>query len=287
MTASIDLQLGALDLQIAPDAGGSIARFCIAGRDVLRRAAQSEGSAAAALSMSSFPMLPYANRIRNGCFEWQEDTFHIPANIRTSALPIHGVGWLRPWHPLGRVSTTRAQICLDHLPDESWPFAFTAVQTFALHPDGLSVHLDLHNPGPHAMPATLGFHPFFPEKPRLQTITKGLWETDQHCLPLRQIGPAPLNKQLARGAALNDLDVDNTLTGWSRLATLGWPGLSVELSASSLLSCLHLFTPPAEPFVCVEPVSGPADGLNPSHRPVVLAPDQRVSVEMRIAPRLI
>jgi aldose 1-epimerase len=258
----------------------------MAQRDVLRCAPTSAADCASAVLMGSFPMVPFANRIRNGCFDWQATTIHIPANINGSALPIHGVGWLQRWRPIGQCTSTRAQIRLIHEPDQAWPFAFAADQTFTLDAAGLEVQLDLRNSGDHPMPATLGYHPYFPAKPRLQTITSGIWESDQNCLPVRHLEAAFINQQLASGVGLEQFDVDHTLTGWNGVATLDWPGLRVDLKASTPLSCLHLFTPPSEPFVCVEPVSSPADGLNSPHQPMSLAANQSVSIKMRIEPRL-
>jgi aldose 1-epimerase len=286
LTDVIELRHGALSVQLAPAVGGSIARFCIAQRDVLRCAPTSAADAASALVMGSFPMVPFANRIRNGCFVWQGTTIHIPANIDGNALPIHGVGWLKRWRPIGQYTSTSAQIRLHHEPDQAWPFAFTADQTFTLNTEGLAVQLDVHNSGDQPMPATLGFHPYFPAKPRLQTMTSGIWESDQNCLPVRHLEAASMNQQLASGAGLEQLDVDHTLTGWNGMATLNWPGLRVDLKAASPLSCLHLFTPPSEPFVCLEPVSSPADGLNSPRQPMSLALNQSVSIKMRIEPRL-
>ena len=59
---------------------------------------------------------------------------------------IHGVGWQRAWRVL-EAGVDFARLSYEHQPDETWPFAFVAVQTFRLTTNELVLTLHVENTG--------------------------------------------------------------------------------------------------------------------------------------------
>ncbi len=76
---------------------------------------------------------------------------------------------------------------------EAYPFAFHLVVRYALAASGLRMELELHNPAPTPLPASLGLHPAFrwPLTPELSKAA--------HRLVFRADEPGPLHRLDGRG----------------------------------------------------------------------------------------
>ena len=49
------------------------------------------------LEASSFPLVPYVNRIRGGRFTFRGREVRLAPNMAGDPSPLHGQGWLDPW----------------------------------------------------------------------------------------------------------------------------------------------------------------------------------------------
>ena len=86
----LNLIAGELTLDIAPEIGGSIARFRHGDQDLLRPAPPGADDAGA---MASFPLVPFSNRVRGGQFECDGRTVTLSPNLPGDPSPLHGQGW--------------------------------------------------------------------------------------------------------------------------------------------------------------------------------------------------
>lgn len=258
------LRLSAADttLDICPEVAGSIWRFQHQGRDIMRPA---QAGTTDALMTSSFPLVPYCNRIRNGEFSVEGHKVKLSPNLGNGhPHPLHGQGWRNPWQVV-EATPARAVLSYHHAADE-WPWAYEAVQVFELRPDGLRCFLSVKNLSRGVMPAGLGFHPYFPRtrQTRLKAATTGIWRADDECLPVSWHS-GPLRKDWSK-TDLVDLDVtiDHCYTGFGGRAEI-YEGdrLSLTLRASPDCKWMHLFAPlDGLDFFCVEPVNHMPDPFN-------------------------
>lgn len=304
----LQLQAGELRLSLTPDVGGSIAGFSRQWSEHGRehelqwlRPASAEGLAARnPLTMASFPLVPFCNRIREGRASFEGREIRFPPNhpAEDSPHPLHGIGWQRPWQ-VESAGASRAVLTLRVDAGPAWPWAFTARQTFELRPDGLQVRMALTNEDTAAMPAGIGHHPYFPHEPgtRLQTDAGAMWEADGEVMPtgLRETDAV---RQLRAGALLADLHTDNNFTGWSRRALVEWPAdaqgprRSVLMQADAPLDFFVLYCQRGYDYFCAEPVSQCTDWLNLAGRygadvlgGARLAPGQTLEARFTLAPR--
>ena len=94
---------------------------------------------------SSYPLIPYSNRIAHGRFSFQGIAHQLALNFGDHPHSIHGNAWQIP----GRWMRQRIRIAGSrsiHRPledAEAWPFAYRAEQVLAVSPDGLSITLEL------------------------------------------------------------------------------------------------------------------------------------------------
>ena len=251
--ASLELTAGALRLALRPDLGGAIAGFWHRDRPVLR--STDPASLTRARSGACYPLVPYSNRIAHCRFSWGGQERHTRPNFEGSPHSLHGVGYLRPWTVV-RHTAREAELQLTHPGDEDWPFAFEATQFVTLEDDALSLRLSVVNRAGEAAPVGLGWHPYFPKRPRsrIHAELSGRWDNDDARLPVRHVVQHSIDADVAY------LEYDNCFTGWQGTARLRDEVFSLKLSSS--LTHLVVYTPPLQDFFAVEPVSHVNNALN-------------------------
>lgn len=257
------LETGDLALDLAPEAGGAIARFAVGGRDVLRPLPSDSRDP---LQAGCFPLVPYANRIAGGVFSFRGCPVRLSPNMAGEPHPLHGQAWRGSW-AIASAARHAAVLTYRHKPgDGGWPWPYEALQAFTLTTAGLGVRLTLSNTGEEPMPAGLGLHPYFAARTQaaLTARVDGVWLTGPDRLPTVH---APASAVADLGAGLTTppaAAIDNCFTGWDGFARIAIPGLerSVALRASPALRWLHVYAPVDGNFVCAEPVSHRPDAMH-------------------------
>lgn len=272
------LAAGEWTMGLAPDRGGAITGLRWRGEDILRPARE---DATDLFLFSSFAMVPYANRIAHGRLDIEGVQARIPANHPDQAHPLHGVGWLRAW-TCTATDETSATLAHEHAADEHWPWAYRASQHFLLDAGGLDVSLQVTNLADHAMPASLGFHPYFATDgvTSLRFEADGVWMRDAECLPT-ELAPAGALGDWAHGESpCRERLIDNSYAGWSGRAHIARPSGDILLIGTNT-PVFHLCAPPGADFFCAEPATAIPDAANRGEARI-LPPGESFSIAMRI-----
>ncbi len=259
---TVSLEAGKLTVRLVPAIGGSIARFdhlSDRGQQPLLRPAAP--GATSILAMASFPLVPFANRIRGGRFACDGKSIALAANLTGDASPLHGQGWLGQWHVVS-AQQQRAELAFSHLAGE-WPWDYEAWQDFALDDNGLTVTLRCRNLSPSPMPCGLGQHLYFPcdAHTMLDARVSSAWTVDADTLPVDRVeaqGEYDLhNRRIA------DTNLDNAFEGWAGTADIVWPGAPVRLRMSSPdAGNFHVYSPVQQDYFAAEPVQNAICALN-------------------------
>lgn len=284
----LTLVAGALELELSPSIGGSIRNFWSVAdghRTAVLRESHSDDSTV--LDHGCFPLVPYVNRIRGGTFQFRGETIRLAPNMAGDPSPLHGQGWLGAWS-VESAGTSDAELLFRHAAGE-WPWAYEALQTFALDPRGLSVRLQCRNASDRPMPCGLGQHPYFPcdGGTRLDTEVTSVWEIDAHVLPTRQV-PAEGRFDL-RHRAVCGQGLDHGFGGWGGEARISEEGGDKRISVSSpQAKFFQLYSPETGGLFVAEPVTHANAALNePEDRWAelgmrVLEPGESMALDMRI-----
>ena len=121
------------DIRLMLDAahGGAIREFTWRGLPILRPAvAEADPDP---MLMSCFPLVPYANRIAGGRFEFAGHEVRLDRNWDRDPHPLHGQVWRAAWNVEAQ-SDSRAILTISAGGDD-WPWRYRAVQEFELLPD--------------------------------------------------------------------------------------------------------------------------------------------------------
>src|SRR5882757_6034882 len=195
----LSLRSGRLGLDLAPQAGGSIARFTADGSiDLLRPTTPQAVASGRGNESSLYPLVPFSGRIADGRFVFDGTEIVLKPNWPGIRHPMHGDGWARPW-TVTQSDGHSAEIVYQHDGREGWPFRYRARQTYRLDGDT-----------------------------QLSCRTQYAWRTDAEVLPIERIAVPP-QWDFSALRRVDEVAVDSGFEGWDGRALIVWPHAGLRL----------------------------------------------------------
>jgi aldose 1-epimerase len=259
---SLTLSAGFLELELSPSIGGAISNLTWTG-DAVRQPLLRESHTPLqnVLDAACFPLVPFVNRIRGGCFAFRGREVRLSPNMAGDPSPLHGQGWMNAWQ-VESSTDSGAVLVFQHEPGE-WPWAYAARQELRLEADALHLTLECRNISDEPMPCGLGFHPYFAcgAGTRIQTQVEHVWTVDENVLPVACM-PAVGRYAIADDPVCSR-NLDNGYGDWSGRAILSDPDWPFELELSSPdARYFQLYSPKQGGLFVAEPVTHANAALN-------------------------
>lgn len=234
----ITLTAGDAEVTVRPGHGGRIGGLRIAGTELLRQGDR----------FGCFPMVPWCGRIREGRFVNGATVVQMPLNSPPHA--IHGTARDGSWRT-ARVTADEAVITYDLV--DPWPYPARVTQAARLTEDSLTLTMSVETYD-SSFPAQLGWHPWFSRNLGGEDVRVGFtpgWQEERgedHLPTGNRIDPKPGPWDDCFGMP-DGVDV-----------ILTWPG-QLELKVASREEWVVVYDE-QDAAVCVEPQTGPPNGLN-------------------------
>lgn len=230
----IELEAGDAFVTIAPSDGGRVAQIEVGELSLLK-----DDRSGGPLTWGSYPMVPWAGRVRHGRFRFDDATVQLPINLAPHA--IHGTGFVSDW----QVVDAGREYC-ELRCDLGWQFGGTAHQHFRLDEHGLTCMLSVYAVQ-RAMPAVIGWHPCLRKPLQADLTFEHMYVRDADHIALATLtDPTPH-------------PWDDCFTAPTGPLRLHYPGLTLTVGSD----CDHwvVYDEPDD-VTCVEPQSGPPDAFN-------------------------
>ncbi len=238
---------GPISVDIAPLAGGRIAQ--IRHGDIAYLIGHGDETSAM-IAWGSYPMAPWAGRIRRGRFDFEGRSYRLPPNFGAHA--IHGVAFGLPWR-VDAQSPSHAELSLTLPEDERWPFGGICRQRIEVGARALRMTL-LVTAGERAMPVTIGWHPWLRKPDRIGFSPTMMYPRDEEGIATRPLVPP-------RPGPWDDCFVNRDPVLVHRA------GQCLRLTSD----CSHwVVYDETRHATCIEPQTGPPDAFN--LEPTRLAP---------------
>lgn len=261
MTRLIECTSGDTHIAVAPELGGALAWLRWRGQNILRPL-DPHGIQRANMC-GSYPLIPWSNRIADGRFAFDGQPFQVTRNVPDNPHALHGIGWQQVWEVIC-ASETQIDLALTCPASVRWPWPWRASQRFALTENDLTVSLTYHNLADHAVPAGLGFHPFFADAASSEVAFHAahVWLNDNNSLPDEEVAVPPAWDYTRFKTPLAG-SVDNCFTDWNGEAIVCWPQRGIRATLHSSTPNLVFFVPgDGRNLVAIEPVSHINDAIN-------------------------
>ena len=259
-SSTIHLAAGRIGATIDPDEGGRLAQLTVDDVPVLIGIDDPDADGTAT-GWGSFPMVPWAGRIRNGRFTFDDVEYRLPINFGDHA--IHGLGFARAWQPVS-VDERSAELRFSMPTVGSWPFGGTVVQRFEADASGLTTSMTV-TAEQLAFPVTIGWHPWFRKPASVEFSPTAMYRRDDDHIAVDDLVAVP-------NGPWDDCFLNTDPV------TLLIDGTTIRVTSD----CDHWVVYDERPYAtCVEPQTGPPDAFNiAEHR---LEPGASVSAWYRIA----
>jgi aldose 1-epimerase len=232
----IELRAGSASCTVSADDGGRIASLDVGGTDLILRHAPSLPPA----GWGSYPMVPWAGRIRGGRFRFDGIDHELPINFEAHA--IHGTGFEQPWEVVDRDATCVTLACR-----LAWVLGGVAEQRIELADDSLTCTLTVRAEE-RAMPASIGWHPWFVKPERIDVQFERMYVRDEEYITDgRFVEPPPPPPW------------DDCFAGPRVTPRLWIAGVEVSIASDCQYWVIYDMPPHA---TCVEPQSAIPDAFN-------------------------
>ncbi len=245
----ISLTSATCRLELSPADGGRWSSLVIHGRELIVRGTCDDPPT----SWGNYPLVPFGGRIRRGRFDFEGETIRLPADFDGHA--IHGTGYLKPWQ-VDELTDRRVVVSCDLGDETRWPFGGTSTQTWELSDDRLLGELSV-TAGERAMPAQVGWHPWFVKPDTLGFEAGAMYRRDDDYIAVDELVPVPPGPW------------DDCFAQVTQPVILEWPEVRLELRSDC--DDWVVYDQPNH-ATCVEPMSGPPDAF--TLRPIVVQPGE-------------
>ena len=199
-----------------------------------------------------YPMAPWAGRVRDNHLRWAGAEHDLPATYCGWAM--HGTVLAKCWDV---VEVSDAHVALVTELGPTWPWRGRAHLTWQLDAASLRSTLAVSSDGP-SFPAEVGWHPWF--RRRLERGAELSWSMRATAMLERGPDHLPTGRTVSPPPAQGPFD-DAFAVADGRVE-IRWPGV-LTVTCQSDVAWVVIYDE-LDDLVCIEPQSGPPDGLGRS-----------------------
>lgn len=249
--------MGRWEAAIYPEYGAALTALTCEGQELLRTP-EDMGEWRKSPYLYGNPLLLPPNRTRDGVFTFRGNTYTLPVNEPDKKNHIHGLLFDAPFSVTERWEN--GLCCSYQNCGERYPFHFTVSFCYQISTSGLKVDLSLKNDGNTAMPLVLGFHTTFSEPQSFAVPIKERWERDERLLPTGRLLPLSTEEAAIKtGCSYHGIPLTGCFTSDGHTAKIG----DFLMETSEEFDQWVLYNGGGKDgYLCVEPQTGPVNGLN-------------------------
>jgi len=230
-------------------------------------------------------LFPFANRIKNGRYQFKNQAYELEKNEDNGQNAIHGLVYDKTFRLVGHeASETSASVTMAYeetQPVSGFPFKYGIILKYVLTANTLELHVEIRNKDKAKFPFSLGWHPYFKTNDlyncylKLKSQKKIL--VDGHMIPN---GEDEINWDgflKIEDKAFDDCFILNT-----NKAEFKTPDYHIEFSFSPHKNYLQLYTPNDRKSIAIEPQTSPANSFNTKKGLQILHPNEKFNLSWKI-----
>ena len=236
-------------------------------------------------------LYPFPNRMKDGKYNWNSQSYQFPINDTSTDNALHGLGMNQSMN-IKRVRTEKdsGSLCCQYIDQgthEYYPFPFTLCAIFTISEAGFEVDLQVTNNGNEAIPFGFGWHPYFSLSEKIENTRLTLPEVEMIGIDQRMIptGKRYTYDEFANGKQIQSTVLDNCFAfqpagdGLFRLRLEGEKGTLDywQEAGENQYKYLQLFTPPMRESIAIEPMTCNVDGFNNGEGLLEVTPNETMN----------
>jgi len=216
-------------------------------------------------TFASSILFPFANRINDGIYLFNEETYKFPINEVENNNALHGLVFNKTFKVINEICTEDyASVKLKYQEDQKsagFPYTYNIELEYTLNDSNLDLSVTVTNTDTKEFPFTLGWHPYFLSDDLSKSFLsfKSLKKMVLNdCMITTEVNDNPdppkiklKNKTLDDCWELNETSVYFTT-----------PKYNLSINSNEKQCFLQAYTPPLKNVIAIEPTTGVSDSFN-------------------------
>jgi aldose 1-epimerase len=261
--------------------GASLQELTLAGKSIIQDLSPLTYNSTYASSI----LFPFANRIKDGHYSFDNESFQLDKNQKEEQNALHGYVYDKTFKVIKKeASAETAKITLEYTElskTTGFPYTYSIQVTYIFNNDTLSLQLNVKNTDDKTFPFTMGWHPYFISDNLSESVLN--FDCDQQVIiGDRNIttGVKDVNSKVILD--IEDKKLDDCWVLNSDKVQFKTPKYQLNFSSSVKDNFLQAYTPPRLNTIAIEPTTGVSDSFNNKIGLQTLQPNKEHSITWKI-----
>ncbi len=253
---------------IYPNLGASLQKVIINGIELIDGITPNEiGLNTYKNKYNSAVLFPFPNRIENGTYKFENNTYQLDINETALNNSLHGHVFDKSFTIKEKsTSENNAKVTLSYTNTKTakgFPFIYTFDITYTFTNNKISLDFDVKNIGTNPFPFGIGWHPYFKVKNLSESVLD--FEAEKQYLVNKNMIPTEETSLIFKTPLkINDTFLDDcfiTKNSQSYFKTSDYK-INIEFSSESPNSFLQVYTPDTRDCIAIEPMTCAPNSFN-------------------------
>ena len=221
-------------------------------------------------------LFPFANRIKDGTYIYNNETYKFPVNEAPNNNALHGLVFDKTFDVIDETTAENsASVKLLYKEDkksEGFPFTYSIQLEYRITETTLDLNVEVKNTDSKTFPFTLGWHPYFLSS-NLSESLLSFESTKKMVFSDRMITTETTNNPDPSEMLLKDKQLDDCWALDKTKVEFATPNYNLSINSSEENCFLQAYTPPLVNVIAIEPTTGVSDSFNNKIGLKTLAPN--------------
>ena len=221
-------------------------------------------------------LFPFANRIKDGTYIYNNETYKFLVNEAPNNNALHGLVFDKTFDVIDETTAENsASVKLLYKEDkksEGFPFTYSIQLEYRITETTLDLNVEVKNTDSETFPFTLGWHPYFLSS-NLSESLLSFESTKKMVFSDRMITTETINNPDPSEMLLKDKQLDDCWALDKTKIEFATPNYNLSINSSEENCFLQAYTPPLVNVIAIEPTTGVSDSFNNKIGLKTLAPN--------------
>lgn len=226
-------------------------------------------------------LFPFANRIKDGKYNFDNKTYQFEINEPDNNNALHGLVFNKTFEIIDeKVTKDTASIILAYNETKkcnAFPFTYNIQLEYTFNKENFYLKVTVKNTDEKVFPFTLGWHPYFQSSNLFESSIK-FNSSKKIVLDERCITTGITDTNTSQGIKIAGQQFDDCWILDSDEVVFKTPKYNLTFNATGDNNFLQIYTPPKENTIAIEPTTGVSDSFNNQIGLQVLKPNNSYNI---------
>jgi len=261
--------------------GGSLQELRLGGQELIKDTSLLTYDTTYASSI----LFPFANRVKDGRYEFDKKTYQLDINEKGLINALHGLVYNKSFEVINKKSNENSAsvnlVYHEKQMSNGFPYTYAIRLEYVFTENTLDLNVEIKNSDSKTFPFTIGWHPYFLSSD-LYNSSLNFNCNKKTVLDERNITKGISHIEPIEMFQIKDQSLDDCYQVNSNELTFLTPKYSFKLSSSEKDGFLQLDTPPHKNTIAIEPTTGVSDSLNNGIGLKTLQPNETYNINWNL-----